>query len=218
MFIEDLYQPYYFQNGFTHNNLFCIPMERPSKIYPMEWGLIPTYSENDVEGFRKKYNTLNAKAETLFDSTVYRESAKERRCLIIADGFFEPHYPNDKFKGKSESKYCYLEDRKLFTFAGIYNEIKSDYFNVSIITTSANPFFEKIHNKKKRMPLVLDPNMEGEWLNDTLSKDQVKEILNDGFIKEDFKAHTVNSVYKRGVDHNVPETLEPISNKQQNLF
>lgn len=89
----------------------------------------------------------------------YKEPILKRRCLILADGFFEPHYPNDNFKAKP--KYCYLEGRKLFTFAEVYYLYSPDYYSVSLITTEANPFFEEVHNKKKRMPLVLDASYEG---------------------------------------------------------
>lgn len=220
MKIELLYEPYYYQNGFSHNNLFCIPIEDPTQIFPMEWGLVPSYSDENIEGFRKKYNTLNARSESVFNNVTYKKSAEDSRCLIIADGFFEPHYPNNNFKGSSEPKYCYLENRKLFTFAGIYNKLDTDYYTVSILTTQANPFFEEIHNKKKRMPLVLDPNVEGEWLNDSLTNNQVKELMIDAFIKESFHAHTVRNIYKRGVDHNVPEVLEPVegAGEQASLF
>lgn len=66
------YEPYYHLSGFTHPNLYCIPLENPSQIYPMEWGLIAPWGENDAPAFRKKYNTLNAKGETLLKSNTYK--------------------------------------------------------------------------------------------------------------------------------------------------
>jgi putative SOS response-associated peptidase YedK len=84
----EVYEPWYHLSGFTHPNMFCIPMDRPSAILPMEWGLVAPWGEEDIIKFRSKYDTLNAKAETLLTSNMYKEPARERRCLILADGFF----------------------------------------------------------------------------------------------------------------------------------
>ena len=221
MLYVETYEPYYHVSGFVHPNLYCIPLEDPAHIYPMEWGLIAPWGENDIISFRRKYNTLNAKGETLLKSNTYKDPARKRRCLILADGFFEPHYPNDNFKGGAVPKYCYLENRKLFTFAGIYNEFDSDYWSVSLVTTEANDFFEKVHNKKKRMPLVLDPTFEGEWLREDLADKDILELVNHGFIKEDFKAHSVANIYKRDINTNTPEFLQPVDDgagEQGKLF
>ncbi|MBO2543771.1 SOS response-associated peptidase family protein [Salegentibacter sp. BDJ18] len=147
-------------------------MDRPRAILPMEWGLVAPWGETDIIKFRNKYNTLNAKAQTLLTSNMYKEPARER-CLILADGFFEPHY--EKISGPAIPYYCYLEDRKLFSFAGIYNTYDRDYWAVSLITREANDFFAEIHNKKKWMPLVVVPNFEGEWLDPDLNDNALKK-------------------------------------------
>jgi len=144
------YQPFYHANGFTHPTISIIKIGEPQTIYPSSWGFVPDWGENNVSSFRKKYNTLNAKSVTLFSSNMYKESALEKRCLIIADGFFEPHKSYDT----SIPYYCYvpstefIDGRDLFVFAGIYNEL-NDALSCSIITTEANDFFAEIHNVKK---------------------------------------------------------------------
>ncbi|MDT0689362.1 SOS response-associated peptidase [Salegentibacter sp. F188] len=204
-----LYEPYYHRSAYTYPNLFCIPQEDPSEIFPMEWGLVPFWV-HDLEKHRNsKYKNWNAKKENVFTSKSFKGSIKNKRCLIIADGFFEPHY-EPGVKG-AIPKYCYLEERKLFTFAGIYTEIDSDYWTVGLITTEANDFFAEIHNRKKRMPLVLDEDFEGEWLNPSLNEKNVQELMDNGFTKEDFFAHTVRrDFYTRDANLNVPGTLEPV--------
>ena len=203
----ELYDPWYHLSGFIHPNLFCVPMEDPQHIYPMEWGLVAPWGNNNVGAFRKKYNTLNAKSETVLKSKIYKEPARERRCLIIADGFFEPHHTG----GKAIPYYCYLQEFKLFTFAGIYNESGNDYRTVTMLTTEANDFFSEVHNKKKRMPLVLDKNIEGEWLNPNLVDGDLQDLMAASFTKEEFKAHPVTrDLYKRGIDTNTPRALEKI--------
>ncbi|MBZ9731426.1 SOS response-associated peptidase [Salegentibacter sp. JZCK2] len=212
-----IYEPYYHVSGYTHPNLFCLPMEDPSNIYPMEWGLLPHMADLDIITYRKDYNNLIARGETLLQSKLYKEPARQRRCLILADGFFEPHYPNDNFGGKAVPKYCYLEGRKLFCFAGIYNEFDDEYWNVSLVTTDANDFFSKINNKEKRMPLVLDPAFEEEWLRKDLSDKGILDLVKYGFIKDEFKAHSVVNFYKCDFNTNRPEILEKVE-ENPNLF
>lgn len=215
----EVYEPWYHLSGFSHPNMFCIPMDEPDTILPMEWGLLAPWAD-DILKFRKKYNTLNAKAETLLTSNMYKEASRERRCLILADGFFEPHY--EKMSGPATPYYCYLEDRKLFSFAGIYNKYDEDYWTVSLITREANDFFAEIHNKKKRMPLAVDRNFEGEWLDPDLNDNGIEEVLATSFMREPFKAHPVTrDLYKREIDTNTPEFLEPeesIDGEQGRLF
>lgn len=104
-----------------------------------------------------------------------------------------------------------MEERKLFSFLGIYNTIDRDFYTCSIITSEANDFFAEVHNKKKRMPLVLEPNFEGEWLNPNLNDNGIQEILDTGFMRELFKAHQVTrDLYKRGINTNTPEILEKV--------
>ena len=82
------YQPYYHLNGFTHANLQIIKMDDTENIVPASWGLIPQWAMHDPTGFRKKSNTLNARSESIFDKASFRDSASDKRCLILADGFY----------------------------------------------------------------------------------------------------------------------------------
>jgi len=212
--ISEEYEPYFHRTGFTHPNLQIIKMDEPEKVYPASWGLIPEWGLNDVDAFRKKYNTLNAKSETLLTSGTYKNSARETRCLILADGFFEPHkegktsIPNFCFIPSSK----YNDGRDLFVFAGIYSEMDEELFSCSIITTDANDFFAEIHNVKKRMPLALDEGLVNEWFNNSLKDSDIKELMKNGFTHKEFNAHPVSrDLYKRGIDTNTPNILEPIS-------
>ena len=204
----DLFTPYYHRSGFTHPNLYVIPQEEAHLVYAMQWGLVAPFGEADVKAFRKKYNTLNAKSESVLRSRMYQSAARERRCLVLADGFFEPHHQ----AGGVQPYYCYLPQQALFCFAGIYTQMASGAYTVSILTMAANPFFAEIHNTKKRMPLVLDPSKQGAWLDPNLSDADIQELINNGFIQQDFKAHAVSSdLYKRQIDTNTPRILEPIA-------
>jgi len=206
------YEPFFHLNGFTHGNLQIIKMDAPESIYPASWGLVPSWAMNDVQGFRKKSNTLNAKGETIFSRPSFRESASDGRCLIISDGFFEPNHQN----GVSIPHFCYSPSEEhpegdIFVFAGLFTELDDQTLTCSIITTAANEFFMEVHNKGKRMPLILDDNYIEDWLDDGMTESQINELIAVGFTKEEFKAHPVSrDLYKRGIDTNQPYIIEPV--------
>ncbi|MAL59051.1 MAG: hypothetical protein CMC14_03295 [Flavobacteriaceae bacterium] len=210
--LDATYDPFFHMSGFTHNNLQIIPTHDPTVIIPAMWGLVPEWASGDPLAFLKKYNTLNAKSETVFESNTYKDSIEEHRCLIVVDGFFEPHHEN----GVSMPYFCYQPTDKyqdgsdLFAFAGIYSQLEENQYSCSILTVPANPFFAEIHNRKKRMPLVLDEHYFEDWLDD-LNKSQINELIATGFTNTPFKAHPVSrDLYKRGIDTNKPYIVEPV--------
>jgi len=213
------YEPLYYVNGFEHTNLNIIKMDDAEKIYPASWGLVPEWGQDDVAAFHKKYNTLNAKQETALRSRMYEESTRERRCLILADGFFEPHH-----EGKDRIPYyCYVpsetqeDGRELFLFAGIYTELDDEKYSCSIFTTEANDFFAEVHNNRKRMPLVMDEHYFEDWLDPDMNDQMIDELLSTGFTTKEFAAHPVNrSLYKRGGNKNVPESIQEF--RESDLF
>lgn len=208
---ETTFEPYFHLNGFTHGNLQIITMDNPELIVDAEWGLIPSWSTHNPEGFRKKSNTLNARSESVFEKASYKESAESKRCLILADGFFEPHHEN----GQAIPYFCYQPSEEfpsgeLFLFAGLYNEIDDNSLTTTILTTEANPFFMEVHNKGKRMPLILDSTYFQDWLDDGLSNQEINEIMVTGQTSKAFKAHAVSrDFYKKGIDTNKPYIIEP---------
>lgn len=210
----DILEPYHFNDGFAHNTVYIVPMDEPGHWYPASWGLVPSYS--DAETFYKegRYNTLNARDDKIFDSRLYSGPIREGRCLVFADGFFEPHHIGKQ----SQPYFCYLEkskdylDREIFTFAGICNKDRSGNYSVSLITVKANPLFEKVHNKAQRMPLVLDPGMENEWIAGTQPDPVIRDMMNSGFTSKQFLAHPVIN-YRLKRNRNLKETskvVEPV--------
>lgn len=217
--INFLYEPYYHQSGFDHSNLFIIPQEYPEEIYPAMWGLVPDFALKNIPEFYKDYNTLNARSEKIFASRVYGEPIRNKRCLVIADGFFEPHYYNNT----SYPHFCHLKDDSLFAFAGICSEIDDAVYSCSILTVEANDFFAEVHNVKKRMPLVLDREFEEEWLRNDLSENNIKELIRVGFTTDEFEAYPVSrDLNKRGKPKDVPWAISkfdyPELGAQNTLF
>ncbi len=159
----DLFKPQENNNGFDFPLTPVIVDEKPEIITHYNWGLIPSWSNNDE--IRKL--TLNARIETLEEKPSFKNSVN-KRCLVIANGFYEWQWLDTK--GNNKIKYeIGIENDELFAFAGIYSQwedtttgiIKNTY---SILTTEANPLMAKIHNIKKRMPIILKPEDEIKWL------------------------------------------------------
>jgi putative SOS response-associated peptidase YedK len=150
-------------NGFSYPLTPVIIDEKPEIITHYNWGLIPSWAKDDEI---KKY-TLNARIETVDKKPSFRNSI-DKRCLVIANGYYEWQWLDSK--GKEKQKYeLSLADEELFAFAGLYSqwtdtqtgEIKNTY---TILTTEANPLLAEIHNHKKRMPVILKPEDEAKWL------------------------------------------------------
>src|SRR4051794_4913229 len=106
------------------------------ELLQMRWGLVPYWASDPKVG----YSTINAKAETLTSSPVFREAFKRRRCLVPADGFFE-WQPVGK---KTKQPFAFaLKDGSLFALAGLFDVWKDKttgqaLFSYSVITTDPN--------------------------------------------------------------------------------
>ena len=149
-------------NGFAHPQMPVITNHAPQKIQFYEWGLMPVWAKD------KKFqdNTLNARIETLDEKPSFKGSLN-KRCLIPADGFFEWQWLDPK--GKQKQKYIIGFEEELFAFAGLWNEWANPATGeiiptFTIITIEANELMAEIHNTKKRMPVILRPDAEKEWL------------------------------------------------------
>src|SRR6266852_5736536 len=130
------------------------------------WGLIPSWS-TDGKGF------INARAETLEAKPSFNESFRLRRCLILADGFFEW-----KRTGKEKRpSYFQLRDELPFAFAGIWDtwSNRGDVItSCAIITTEANELVSELHD---RMPAILLHECQDAWLDQKTDRTVLTEML-----------------------------------------
>lgn len=210
----DIYEPYYHLNGFDIGYVYIIMQEDVEHIEPAKWGLLPE-DFTDAEGFRKSFNTLNARSERALESTMYREPIQERRCLILADGFFESKHVN----GKTYPHFIRYKDFEPFAFAGIYNKHARGIYSCSILTTEANEFMAEIHNSKKRMPLILDNFYENKWLSNSLLDSEIKDLMKDCFTKKEFEAYTVSKdVTNSRIKSNKADILDKVNYDELNTL
>lgn len=208
------YEPTYHLNGFDYGNQYIITLKESGSIAPAMWGLLPT-DFNNVNAFRKNFNTLNAKSETVLDSKLYKEAIRERRCLILADGFYESKHVNNKVY----PHYIKYENNDAFAFAGIYNKHNEDKYSCTILTMEANPFIADIHNTKKRMPLILDKDYESNWLSNSLGDDSIKDLLKESFTKQKLEAYPVSKdVINSKIISNNPNIIKPYYYQELNTL
>jgi putative SOS response-associated peptidase YedK len=150
-------------NAFQYPKTPIITNREADKIQLFNWGLIPAWAKDDTI----KKMTLNARIETIAEKPAFKGSIKNR-CLILADGFYEWQWLDPK--GKNKQKYLItLPDDDAFAFAGLWSEwidkstgeLLKTY---TILTTEANGLMSKIHNSKKRMPVIVSKENEKKWL------------------------------------------------------
>lgn len=208
------YTPSFHLNAFANPHLYIVAQDEPNLIQEGIWGLVPDWKKHDPQGYLSgKQYTNNARGEDLFETKSYKDHVINERCWILLDGFFEPHYYSSKVQ---QPFYCYIPednsylDREVLSIAGIYSKVKDDYY-VSLVTTEANDFFAEVHNKQKRMPLVLDPQLREEWIAKGQSKSVILDLVEKGFISKEFRAHPVsNELYKGSNDKTTIMPVEPL--------
>jgi putative SOS response-associated peptidase YedK len=208
----DVYEPVYHVSAFSLPKAPVITNEEERNIKMMNWGLIPFWVKDQKTAEDIRLKTFNARSETMFEKPSFRTSIKNKRCIVIVDGFFEWQL----VKGKNYPYYIQSAEKGAFAMAGIWDtwtnkatEEKLSTF--SIITTKANPLLEKIHNKKKRMPAILRREDEFRWLEADITKEDVYSILSP-VADSALSAHTVSKLVsnRRRMNTNVAEVIEPL--------
>ncbi len=172
-----------------------ITNENPKEIVMARFGFIPSWAEDAKMG----YKMINTRAETILDKPTFKTAVKTKRCLILADGFYE-------WKATDKHKQPYrigIKKGELFAFAGIWNTWKG-ITTFSIITCSANAAMKPIH---ERMPVILPQDKEQEWL--TNAHDEALTLLQPCDAKR-MKTFVVSDAVN-SVAHNSKELLLPVN-------
>ena len=172
------FNPVYHVSGFNHKKMPVITSLQPNNFQLFEWGLIPQWLKNDTKAAQFRNYTLNARSESIFEKSAFKKIISSQRCLIPATGFFE-----FKHSGNNIIPYfIFIPEIKIFSFAGIWdtyiNENNQRINTYSIITKKADMFMSEIHNSKKRMPIILPPEKEKDWIDINLSKSNIEQFFN----------------------------------------
>lgn len=205
----------YHASGYAHPKTLIYPDSSPHQPVVSIWGLIPAW----VKGQEKKQQlwnaTLNARGETIFEKPSFRDSAKNKRCIIVLDGFYEHHHKS----GKTFPYFIQSKSGKPLTVAGLWSEwIDRETGEVvnsfTIVTTKANSLLSKIHNnpklKESRMPVILADGDIDTWLRPIISNEDKEEItaLIKPWEADELKAFTVRRLRGKEAIGNVPQATE----------
>ncbi|MEO0573027.1 MAG: SOS response-associated peptidase family protein [Bacteroidota bacterium] len=201
-----------------HPLMLVQPQENPKYLTPLMWGLIPHWESgenaNDYYKNSLKWGSgLNAQSEKLFSSNMYMKSAMTKRCVIPVTGFFEPHTTDVKAKGRPFKVpfFFHAKDTDFTLLAGIYAFASNGTATFSILTKSATPLFEKIHNTKKRRPVILHKEDVDGWLNSSSTREDIEAIIANDLPDESIKAYPVSKdVYSPKAESNRPDISDRV--------
>lgn len=167
----------------------------------LRWGLVPSWAQDEKIG----YKMINARSETAHQKPSFKQLMARKRCLIIADSFYE-------WKQTDESKQpqrIQVADRNIFAFAGLWDKWEKNgriLFTCTMLTKDANEFMSDIHH---RMPIILPKDKEDEWITPHVQAPvQAKRFL-DAVEDEQFTAYSVDT-YVNKAQNNDETCIQPI--------
>ncbi len=168
----------------------------------MRWGLIPSWAKSASVGSRM----INARAEMVAERPSFRTALQRRRCLVLADGFYE-------WKGKGSGKRpmrIVMASGEPFAFAGLWDAWRDPKGEVlrscTIITTSANELLSPIHD---RMPVILPRELESLWLDHDIRDYAALGGILTPYITDEMEAYEVSSLVNSPAN-NGPEMVVPV--------
>jgi putative SOS response-associated peptidase YedK len=173
------------------------------------WGLIPSWAKDPKIGNRM----INARSETLSEKPSFRNAYKRRRCLILADGYYEwRKIPGEKRK---QPVYIRLKSQKPFALAGLWEVWQPDGMDeplrsCTIITCPPNTLLAEIHH---RMPVILPQNAYEEWLAPNQQSADTLQPLLVPYPNEEMEAYPVSRFVNRPTNDS-PECIAPFEISQ----
>ncbi len=179
-------------------------------LVQLRWGLVPFWADDPTIGAKM----INARAESAADKPAFRAAFRRRRCLVVADGFYEwkaPPKNTGARAGQRKQPYrIQLKSGAPFGFAGLWErwtnpQDQSVLETCTILTTEANAELKDIH---PRMPVMLSPDAFDAWLDPDADVDTAKGLLApypDGALTAYPISTRVNAV-----KNDDPSILEPL--------
>jgi putative SOS response-associated peptidase YedK len=161
----------------------------------LHWGLIPSWAKDRKMGSK----LINARAETVAEKPAFRSAFRKRRCLVVADGFYE--WQQQENKKQKQPFYFRLSDGEPFAFAGLWEHWQDatgeEIESCTVLTTEANDLMRPIHN---RMPVILEPKNYDLWLDSEATKLELLQPLLHPYPTEEMTAYPVSTVVNKPVN------------------
>jgi putative SOS response-associated peptidase YedK len=175
-----------------------------SKLDYFVWGLIPSWAKDPTIGSRM----INARSETLAEKPAFRTPFRRKRCLILADGFYE--WKKSETARSKQPMYIYLKSRQPFAFAGLWDTWfapdGSEVRSCTIITTQPNELVQSIHN---RMPVILPREAYGPWLDPQQHSTETLSAFLRPYPAIEMAAHPVSTLVNKP-ENDLPDCIRPI--------
>jgi putative SOS response-associated peptidase YedK len=168
---------------------------------PRRWGLVPAWAEDPAIGSRM----INARSETVAEKPAFRVPFARRRCLVVADGFYE-------WKSSGAGKrpfHIRVPSGRPFAFAALWERWgkgRHPIESCTILTTSAN---ERVRGIHERMPVILDAAARARWLAPDATREELLSLLRP-FADDGLEAYEVSTLVNRPANDE-PECLAPIA-------
>ena len=175
--------------------------EDERKLEMFRWGLVPSWAKDPAIGNKM----INARAETVAEKPSFRSAFKRRRCLIVADGFYEWQKAGD---GGKQPYHFRMKDSSPFAFAGLWETwdgYGEDVRSCSIVTTDANDLMREIHH---RMPVILPAENYAAWLDPAFEEKEALRDLLKPYPSDGMEAYPVSRRVNRP-GNNEPSVVEP---------
>jgi putative SOS response-associated peptidase YedK len=185
--------------------VLAIPNDEKNTADFFIWGLIPMWAKDPSIGNR----LINARGETVAEKPSFRGSFKYKRCLILADGFYE--WKANSGKKTKTPYFIHMKDRKPFALAGLWDAWESpdgsSIKTCTIITTTPNELMEHLHD---RMPVILHPRDYAKWLDVSPQTPENLLPLIKPFPADEMSAYRVSTLVNKPANDS-PELLVPVS-------
>jgi putative SOS response-associated peptidase YedK len=176
------------------------------EVASLRWGLVPSWAKDPKIGGR----LINARAESLTQRLAFRSAYRERRCLLVADGFYEWHGK----PGTRQPYYYRLGDGGVFGIAALWERWTppaplngfaeaAPLETCTIVTTEANGLVRVVHD---RMPVILGPRDHQLWLG-ALDLEELSGLLRP--CPDDWLVSYAVSSHVNDVRHDDPMCIEP---------
>ncbi len=172
-------------------------------VTAMKWGLVPHWAKDPRIG----YKMINARSEGINEKPSFKTPLRKRRCIVMADGFYEWHKVDKKTK---IPYYFRLKSQEPFGFAGLWDVWEKDGQTLktfTIITTEPNELMKPVHN---RMPVILNESDETKWLDPLVeSPGEVMPLLRP-YPSDEMEYFEVSTIVN-SPRNDVPECLLAVS-------
>ena len=170
----------------------------------MRWGLIPSWAKDPSIGNRM----INARAETVAEKPAFRSAVRRRRCLVLADGFYE--WRRVAGGRTKRPMRIVLKTGEPFAFAGLWETWRDPaggrIQSCAIVTTKANDLLKPIHD---RMPVILPREVEPLWLDASVDEPDLLAYMFRPYDSNGMDAYEVSTLVN-SAGNNVPDVMAPV--------